>query len=133
MYDFHKSKQDNKENEFKHKLFRRGQKHLLAEIKRKGTENHQFPEDQTAGPARAAEINKVKKNTNILNEELYSVKNQQGELEKMSKVIYGQNSQLLNENKLLWEELNKNKYIHAILLKSNFYIEKNMTRRSTSS
>jgi hypothetical protein len=26
MYDFHKSKQDSKENEFKHKLFRRGQK-----------------------------------------------------------------------------------------------------------
>lgn len=26
MYDFHKSKQDSKENEFKHKLFRRGQR-----------------------------------------------------------------------------------------------------------
>jgi len=109
MYDFHKSKQDNKENEFKHKLFKRGHKHLLADIKRKGSENHQFPEEQVTGPVRTAEINKVKKNTNILNEELYSVKNQQGELEKLSKVIYSQNSQLLNENKLLWEELNKNK------------------------
>lgn len=109
MYDFHKSKQDSKENEFKHRLFRRGQKHLLSEIKRKGSENHHFPEDQIGNGPAAAELNKAKKSANVLNEELTTVKSQQGELEKMGKMIYSQNTQLLNENKLLWEELNKSK------------------------
>lgn len=67
---------------------------------------------------RAVELNKVKKSTNYLNEELTSVKSQQGELEKIGKMIYAQNSQLLNENKLLWEELNKNKY--KIIYKERF-------------
>jgi hypothetical protein len=66
-------------------------------------------EDQMMANGRAAELSKVKKSTNYLNEELTSVKSQQGELEKIGKMIYAQNSQLLNENKLLWEELNKNK------------------------
>lgn len=29
MYDFHKTRHDNNENEFKHKLFKRGFKYLL--------------------------------------------------------------------------------------------------------
>jgi len=111
MYDFHKSKQDGKENEFKHKLFKRGQKHLLADIKRKGSDSLSYGEEPMmgVGPNRGAEINKVKKSANIINDELSSVKSQQAELERMGKMIYTQNSQLLNENKLLWEELNKNK------------------------
>lgn len=105
MYDFHKSKQDGKENEFKHKLFRRGQKHLLADIKRKGSENHVYMEE----PMMNGEVNKIKKNSNVFNEELNSVKIQQEELGRVGKMIYSQNSQLLNENKLLWNELTKNK------------------------
>jgi len=108
MYDFHKSKQDGKENEFKHKLFKRGQRHLLSEIKRKGTE-HNGVLDENMMANRSMEMNKVKKSANMMNEELTSVKSQQGELERLGKMIYTQNSQLLNENKLLWEELNKNK------------------------
>lgn len=30
MYDFHKTRHDNNENEFKHKLFRKGYKQLLS-------------------------------------------------------------------------------------------------------
>jgi len=108
MYDFHKSKQDGKENEFKHKLFRRGQRHLLSEIKRKGTD-HPGAVDENIMTNRSMEMNRVKKSANMMNDELVSVKSQQGELEKMGRAIYTQNSQLLNENKLLWEELNKNK------------------------
>lgn len=108
MYDFHKSKQDGKENEFKHKLFRRGQRHLLNDIKRKGTD-HPGAVDENLMANRSMEMNRVKKSANMMNDELVSVKSQQGELEKMGRAIYTQNSQLLNENKLLWEELNKNK------------------------
>ena len=35
MYDFHKIRNDNNENEFRHKYFRKGCKQLLCEIKRK--------------------------------------------------------------------------------------------------
>jgi len=111
MYDFHKSKQDTKENEFSHKLFRRGQKHLLNEIKRKGSD-HNYPEEQFMGAHNRnlhMSLNKPRKNSDQFNDELSSVKNQQSELEKLGKVIYTQNTQLLNENKLLWEELNRNK------------------------
>lgn len=105
MYDFHKSKQDSKENEFKHKLFRRGQKHLLAEIKRKGSENHAYVEE----PIMSGESSVPRKNPHYINEELNAVKIQQEELGKVGKMIYSQNTQLLNENKLLWNELTKNK------------------------
>jgi len=87
-----------------------GFRHLLSEIKRKGTDHHHLNDEQTLGPPNS-EINKMKKSANLLNEELTSVKNQQGELEKLGKMIYTQNTQLLNENKVLWEELNKNKLI----------------------
>lgn len=105
MYDFHKSKQDSKENEFKHRLFRRGQKHLLAEIKRKGSENHTFNEETPM----FGETSVPKKSTHGFNDELNAVKIQQEELGKVGKMIYSQNTQLLNENKLLWNELTKNK------------------------
>jgi len=105
MYDFHKSKQDGKENEFKHKLFKRGQKHLLADIKRKGSETQSFMDEQVMN----GDMQKAKKNGVLLNDELTSVKIQQEELGKVGKMIYAQNTQLLNENKLLWNELTKNK------------------------
>jgi len=95
-------------------------RHLLSEIKRKGAEHHQLADEQIIGPQNA-ELNKMKKNANFLNEELSSVKNQQGELEKLGKMIYTQNTQLLSENKVLWEELNKNK---LILLKTPKKINK---------
>jgi len=109
MYDFHKSKQDTKENEFSHKLFRRGQKHLLNEIKRKGSDHHYQEEQFMAAHNRNMNLTKPRKNSDQFNDELSSVKSQQSELEKLGKVIYTQNTQLLNENKLLWEELNRNK------------------------
>lgn len=61
------------------------------------------------GAVSNADLNRAKRNTNELNDELSSVKSQQGELERLGKMIYSQNTQLLNENKLLWEELSRNK------------------------
>lgn len=40
MYDFHKTKQLGKEQEFKHDLFKRGKKELLTKILRKKNEFH---------------------------------------------------------------------------------------------
>ncbi|EGR28112.1 hypothetical protein IMG5_182970 [Ichthyophthirius multifiliis] len=39
MYDFHKVRHDSEENEWRHKLFRKGYPHLLCEIKRKIHDN----------------------------------------------------------------------------------------------
>jgi len=83
-------------------------RHLLSEIKRKGTD-HPSAVDENMMANRSMEMNRVKKSANMMNDELVSVRSQQGELEKMGRAIYTQNSQLLHENKLLWEELNKNK------------------------
>jgi heat shock transcription factor 1 len=38
MYDFHKLRHDTEENEWKHRLFRRGNRAALADIKRKISE-----------------------------------------------------------------------------------------------
>ncbi len=85
-------------------------RHLLSEIKRKGTDHPNGGVDENMmANNRSMEMNRVKKSANMMNDELVSVKSQQGELEKMGRAIYTQNSQLLNENKLLWDELNKNK------------------------
>lgn len=55
------------------------------------------------------ETSKIQKNTNSFNDELNSVKIQQEELGRVGNVIYSQTNQFLNENKLLWNELSKNK------------------------
>lgn len=55
------------------------------------------------------DIDKFKKEANHFSNELGSVKRHQNDLEKVTKMIYNQNSQLLKENKLLWNELIKNK------------------------
>ena len=44
MYDFHKSRNQNNENEFRHKLFKRDNYAILSEIKRKITENEGYDE-----------------------------------------------------------------------------------------
>ena len=81
-------------------------RHLLAEIKRKGSEHQPAYVEE---PMMNAEANKMKKSTAGFNDELNSVKIQQEELGRVGKMIYAQNTQLLNENKLLWNELSKNK------------------------
>ena len=46
MYDFHKIRNDNNENEFRHKFFKKGSKHLLGEIKRKHGETPENVEEK---------------------------------------------------------------------------------------
>ncbi len=84
----------------------------MSEIKRKGSDSHYHEEQAFGAQNRNMNFNnnnRPRKNSDQFNDELSSVKSQQVELEKLGKVIYTQNTQLLNENKLLWEELNKNK------------------------
>jgi len=83
-------------------------RYLLSGIKRKGSDEHHLNEGLMMGN-RTIELNKAKRNAAIVNDEISTIRSQQEELEKLGKTIYTQNTQLLNENKLLWEELNKNK------------------------
>jgi len=109
MYDFHKSRHENNENEFRHKMFKRGQKHLLADIKRKTSEGHQYHQMHQIVPHKDLEIEKFKKDYNYFIQETLGMKNRQQELENFTKAIFNQNNRLIQENKLLWTELIKNK------------------------
>jgi len=108
MYDFHKSRQEGNENEFSHSSFKRGHKDLLSEIKRK-IADPQPPANQLVPVSREIDMDRFKKEAMQFSNDLKSLKTRQTDLEKITKVIFTQNTKLLSENKLLWKELIKNK------------------------
>lgn len=109
MYDFHKIRQEDNENEFRHKFFRRGQKHLLAEIKRKSTDIVPESPKKPAPVIKNLELIKFKKDAQSFSTELSSMKSRQMELEKSVKTMKDQNNKLTDENKVLWDEMEKTK------------------------
>jgi len=82
---------------------------LLSEIKRKVSEGPTFPNNQLVPATKDFDMDKLRKEATHFTRELGSLKSHQTELEKVTKMIYNQNTQLLKENKLLWNELIKNK------------------------
>jgi hypothetical protein len=108
MYDFHKTRHEDNENEFRHKFFKRGQRNLLSQIKRKSHEPHDNY-DHIMSTSRTSELNKVKKETQQFSSEIGVLKGRQGELEKTVKTMNAQNQKLTEENKVLWGELTKSK------------------------
>lgn len=109
MYDFHKNRHDNNDNEFRHKLFRKGYKQLLSQIKRKSNEQIQ-------------ELSLVRHDITERNlgefselvSEMAVLANKQSELEKLIKIIIKQNEKFQKENKYLWNELIKHKLAYRI-------------------
>jgi len=83
----------------------------LAEIKRKTADVSPYPNNQLVPVTKEIDYDKLKKDCSAFSSELGSLKARQAELEKITKLIYGQNNQLIKENKILWNELIKNKYI----------------------
>jgi hypothetical protein len=108
MYDFHKSRQEGNENEFSHSAFKRGHKDLLSDIKRK-IADPQPPTGQLVPVSKEIDFDRFKKEAMQFSNDLKSLKTRQSDLEKITKVIFTQNTKLLSENKLLWKELIKNK------------------------
>jgi len=82
---------------------------LLAEIKRKISEGHTFPNNQLVPATKDFDMDKFRKEATHFTTELGTIKRHQNDLEKVTKMIYNQNTQLLKENKLLWNELIKSK------------------------
>jgi hypothetical protein len=105
MYDFHKTRHEENENEFKHKFFQRGKKDLLRGIQRKLPNFPVKPSSQHLSSNRSSELSKFKAFT----AEISNMKSRQGGLEKMIQTMSDQNTKLVEENKLLWGELVKNK------------------------
>ncbi|CAD8187485.1 unnamed protein product [Paramecium pentaurelia] len=112
MYDFHKTRHDNNENEFKHNLFQKGKKHFLSQIKRKTSD---VKEQNSLSLIKNEQI----RNGQSENSEVYSsqilmqmgkLQNKQMELEKLIKIFIKQNEKVMKENKYLWSELTKNKH-----------------------
>lgn len=82
---------------------------MLSEIKRKIGEGHGHSSNQLVPTSRDFNVDKFKKEAAKFTDEIGSIRRHHNDLEKVTKVIYNQNSQLLKENKLLWNELGKNK------------------------
>ncbi|CAK64827.1 unnamed protein product (macronuclear) [Paramecium tetraurelia] len=122
MYDFHKMKNEGGDNEFRHKYFQRGNKqslipmskrHLLCEIKRKqGEQVEQFDErnqnsSQNSNNSMEVDMSKLKNDYQFFLNEMLGIKGKQHELQKALILIMTQNDHLINENKLLWQEIKR--------------------------
>ncbi|CAK93678.1 unnamed protein product (macronuclear) [Paramecium tetraurelia] len=107
MYDFHKTRHDNNENEFKHKLFQRSKKHLLSQIKRKTNE---VKEQNSLSLIKNEQIRSEQSETPEILMQMGKLQNKQLELEKLIKIFIKQNEKVMKENKYLWSELTKNKH-----------------------
>jgi hypothetical protein len=137
LYDFHKSRYDNNGSEFYHRFFKRGERHLLGEIKRKMP--NETPVDSPSqffyGPEDTGS-DRMSSGSFQYSGGIQELINRQDQLENAMKVIYTQNKQLIKENKLLWTEVtnvktkqnNTEKATRAIntqntqLLKENRYL-----------
>ncbi|CAD8123074.1 unnamed protein product [Paramecium sonneborni] len=113
MYDFHKMKNEGGDNEFRHKYFQRGNKHLLCEIKRKqGDQVEQFDDrnqnsSQNSNNSMEVDMSKLKNDYQFFLNEMLGIKGKQHELQKALILIMTQNDHLINENKLLWQEIKR--------------------------
>ncbi len=81
----------------------------MIDIKRKIAEASSPSNVQLVPATKEVDFDKLSKEANRFNDELGSLKKHQSDLERVTKVIYNQNTQLLKENKLLWNELIKSK------------------------
>ncbi|CAD8196530.1 unnamed protein product [Paramecium octaurelia] len=97
MYGFHKSRSDQKENEFIHPHFKRDQRNLLKKIKRKSGEHG---DDQFT----IMEL-KPHRNQNISDKQIQQIMTKQSELEKVCKILIEQNNKILQCNQQLRNQL----------------------------
>lgn len=81
----------------------------MPEIKRKTTET-QNESNQLVPISKEIDFEKFKREAGQFSNDLKSLKTRQNDLEKITKIIFSQNTKLLKENKILWNELIKNKY-----------------------
>jgi hypothetical protein len=106
LYDFHKSRYDNNGSEFFHRCFKRSERHLLAEIKRKMP--NESPADSPSQFFYMQEdmgSDRMSQGSFQHSGGIQELINRQDQLENAVKVIYTQNKQLLKENKMLWNEV----------------------------
>ena len=101
---------------------------MLSEIKRKIAEA-QPPTNQLVPVSKEIDFDRFKKEAMQFSNDLKSLKTRQSDLEKITKVIFTQNTKLLSENKLLWKELIKNKYLGVLGVISDILIERNTRER----
>lgn len=135
LYDFHKSRYENNGSEFIHKLFRRNERHLLSEIKRKmpnegGAESP--PQYSTGMQEETGMENMVTMNGHG-DASLQNLINRQDQMESALKMVFTENKRLSKENKMLWTEVsslktkqtNTDKVTKAINTQNNQLLKEN--------
>ena len=94
MYDFHKTREEDSDNVFRHPFFIKGRRHLLKEIHRKTSEFHP-PSSPDMSPADCL----------ILLEKLQTLQHQHELLEQTVVALRGENRDMVVHNKDLLAEL----------------------------
>jgi len=136
LYDFHKSRYENNGSEFYHKLFRRSEKHLLSEIKRKmpndgGSDSP--PQYSSGGMQEEMGMENIVSMNGQGDASLQNLINRQDQLENAMKMVFTENKRLSKENKLLWTEVttlktkqtNTDKVTKAINTQNNQLLKEN--------
>jgi len=106
LYDFHKSRYENNGSEFYHKLFKRDEKQLLSEIKRK-MPNDNGSDSPSQFFYQSEEVSTEGQSSSSFQcaSTLQDLINRQERLENAMKIVHTQNKQLIKENKMLWNEV----------------------------
>ncbi|CAD8101572.1 unnamed protein product [Paramecium primaurelia] len=111
IYDFHKIKNELGKHVFQHNFFQKEKKYLLCEIKRKSTEQQEQSEENNQNQSNNNSIQlsmfKLKHDYQQFHNEILRVKAQQNVFQHTITKFITQNDYLMNQNSLLWQEIQK--------------------------
>ncbi|EAS00733.2 HSF-type DNA-binding domain protein (macronuclear) [Tetrahymena thermophila SB210] len=125
MYDFHKIRNENNETEFRHRLFQKGNKNMLIDIKRKSGDNAQ--EDQSEQGQMSSidmmEMERIKKDYNLFLSEVMNIKQKYTEQERIMHQMAASIERVYSEKQALQQEFQKFKEEQQLTNDKLYYLQ----------
>ncbi|KAL4438945.1 hypothetical protein ABPG74_016665 [Tetrahymena malaccensis] len=125
MYDFHKIRNENNETEFRHRLFQKGNKNMLIDIKRKSGDNAQ--EDQSEQGQMSSidmmEMERIKKDYNLFLSEVMNIKQKYTEQERIMHQMAASIERIYSEKQALQQEFQKFKEEQQLTNDKLYYLQ----------
>ncbi|KAL4488317.1 hypothetical protein ABPG72_019167 [Tetrahymena utriculariae] len=125
MYDFHKIRNENNETEFRHRLFQKGNKNMLIDIKRKSGDNAQ--EDQSEQGQISSidmiEMERIKKDYNLFLSEVMNIKQKYTEQERIMHQMAASIERIYSEKQALQQEFQKFKEEQQLTNDKLYYLQ----------
>jgi len=116
MYNFHKRRTQTLDHIYYHDLFQQGKKHLLKEIRRKGSDTSA---DKTQRVVESPEISSQGQDASTLAYENEFLKNLYNEAMSKISALESQVNEMTAQNQSLWSQVNQ-KHQHSSILKPVF-------------